>query len=275
MVFVDQRGFGRIAPGLGVEMQREDEVGFDRVVDEHRAAADLGGAIEKPFAFLGDGELRGLVAFLAERFDRQLAKPVRAAAGDRLGAGTGQPNLRAEGLQSGLEKFRHTQGHVALDDRLGVADLEPALLHFRPIAADVAGVDRDFQTRKRLAGVLRNRRARAPIARGSSRGGFGEAKQIRRLARRGLDFRHGGRDGDHANRRVFGRVNIREQFNEPLARDGLLELIQLRPIRPVAERRGFREGRMKQPRQTEKDQRRNSHAVFLNAFAPGCYKKDR
>jgi hypothetical protein len=32
---------------------------------------------------------------------------------------------------------------------------------------------------------------------------------------------------------------------------------------------------MNQPRQTEKNQRKNSHSVFLNAFTAGCYKKDR
>ena len=166
MVFVDQRGFGGVAPGLGIEMQREDEVGLDRVIDEHRAAADLGGAVEKPLAFLGDGEGSRLVTFLAEGFDGQLPKGFRAAAGDRLGAGTGQPNLRAESLQARLEKFRHSERHVPLSDRLGVPDLEPALLHFRPLAADVAGVDRDFHPSERLGRILRNCRARAPIARG-------------------------------------------------------------------------------------------------------------
>ena len=46
---VDENGLVRVAPGFGVEVEAEDEVGLERLVDEVGAGADFGGAVEEAF----------------------------------------------------------------------------------------------------------------------------------------------------------------------------------------------------------------------------------
>ena len=43
----DKGGVVGIAPGIGVEMEAEHEIGLEGIVDEFGAGADLGGAVEQ------------------------------------------------------------------------------------------------------------------------------------------------------------------------------------------------------------------------------------
>ena len=50
--------------------------------------------------------------------------------------------------------------------RLGIADLEPAFFHFRPLAAEVAGIERDSQSGQRFVRLRgRQRFGRPPKSR--------------------------------------------------------------------------------------------------------------
>ena len=51
----DERGIVGVAPGLGVEMEAENEVGLDGLVDELGAGTDLGGAIKKAIGVAAGG----------------------------------------------------------------------------------------------------------------------------------------------------------------------------------------------------------------------------
>jgi len=73
------------------------------------------------------------------------AQDVRADRGDGFGFVADQRDGRAERFEAGFEECGDVKRHVALADRLAITDDKPALLHFRPVAADVAGVDGDVE----------------------------------------------------------------------------------------------------------------------------------
>lgn len=143
VVGFDEGGFGGVAPGFGVEVEGDDEVGFDPVVDDVGAGADLGGAVEEAFTFELDGAWGGGFVFVAEGGFGVVEEFVGAEACGGGGAGAGEVDVGAEGFEAGDEEFGDEEGHVAFGDGFGVADLEPAFFHAGPFAADVAGVEGD------------------------------------------------------------------------------------------------------------------------------------
>ena len=54
-----------------------------------------------------------------------------------------------ESFEAWLEEFCHFQSHIALADGSAGADAEPSFFHFRPLAADVAWINRDVKSGQR------------------------------------------------------------------------------------------------------------------------------
>jgi len=151
MIFIAQGGVSRIAPGLGIEMQAEDEIRTDIIVDELRPTADLGDSVEKEFRFLLECARRLRLFLIGERGLCGSLQAIWSEAGIRSIIRAGEGDLGPEIAQSCGEELADEEGHVALGDGFRSADLKPPFFHFGPFPAEMAGVDCDVQSGQWLA----------------------------------------------------------------------------------------------------------------------------
>ena len=123
-----------------------------------------------------------------------------------------------------FEQAGHVKDHVAFDDRLVVADLHPTFFHAGPLSAEVAGIESDAESTQATGGV--------PIA----RDGFDarligrEVETEGRLAGCGHDGDVVVGDGEIFLPRIARRVDLSEQADKFVFRDGLLEAVEGGPI---------------------------------------------
>ena len=149
VIFIHKRWVRRITPPFGIEMQAQNEIGLDLSIHDFGTLANFAGSVKKPLALAFDGLTRGFFAFFPKRCGSGLTKLGWTHPRDRFGMGACEVNLRSHGLKPGNEKLGDLQRHVPLNNGFGFSDLEPALLDFRPLAADMPGINRDLHPAQR------------------------------------------------------------------------------------------------------------------------------
>src|SRR5436309_919331 len=126
-------------------------------IDELRPLADLAASVEKNFALPANGllfervvrSLEVLAWILRPTCPQNCAggcpEIVRTEGRHRFGLVAHEGNPRAECAKLRRQNSRYAQCHLAFLHRQCVAaDLEPAFFHLGPLAADMAGVERDL-----------------------------------------------------------------------------------------------------------------------------------
>ena len=264
VVFGDEGGLGWVAPVLGVEMEAEDDIGADRVVNQHGAAADFARAVKKALAFLGNRTGRDALALVTKRGDGLFAELGGANFREWIRARAGQPHFGAEGFQALHEKLGDAERHVAFDNGFVLSDLEPAFLDFGPLAADVTGVDGDAQACEGLSS-LRSHLAAWPPEAGSRIGRrSGEFQNVGRLPRARADARGRRSNGNDIRCRPVRGIDIVQEAGELLAGDCVLKFVELRPIRGVCKRAEFgSHAGVQAGEKKQKDGERFAHGGFF------------
>ena len=240
VVFGDEGGLGGVAPVLGIQMEAEDDIWAGRIVHKGGAAANLAGAVEKAFAFLGDREGCDAFTFVPQGGGGLFSELGGAEMSEWIRTRAGEPHFGAEDLQALHEEFGDAERHVAFDDGLAFANLEPAFLDFRPLASDMAGVDGDAQSGQWLAGLWGNLTAWPPETRSRIWRGSGEFQNVGRLSLARANARSRGRDRNKIRCRTIRSIDIIQETGEFLASDCLLKFVELGPIRGLCERAEFR-----------------------------------
>ena len=136
----DESGVCGIAPCGSVEMEAENEVWLDGVVNEIGAGTDFSGAVEELFGKTAEGIGIGLGGGIGEGFEI-----LRADGGDWFWGGADEGDFGAHFAEEGCEDLGDFECHIAFGDGGIGANLEPAFFDFRPISADVAGIDGDVE----------------------------------------------------------------------------------------------------------------------------------
>ncbi len=225
--FGDEGGVGGVAPCFGVEVEAEDEVGFDGLVDELGAGADFGGAVEEAFGeFFEGGGVFGVFCEVVEVFG--------AEGCDGFCFGADEGDFGAHFFEDGFEFFGNDEGHVAFGDRFVGADLEPAFFDFSPWAADVAGVDGDVEFGEWFVFWRDGEGLCVLPGAGYGEGFFGGGEVEDEGGDGGVcggdDFGVGGVDGDVGAPGVVCCEDFGDEFLEVGGGDGVLVGFELGPI---------------------------------------------
>ncbi len=107
---------GVAAPAVGVEVEAEDEVGFEDGVDAAAAFSDFGGAVEEPFAFAAEGSVGDGGAVLLEAETSGFEEVWRAERSERVVGGADEVDVSAHGFEDGAEGGGGGEGEVAFLD---------------------------------------------------------------------------------------------------------------------------------------------------------------
>ena len=178
----EARVCGVAAPAVRVEVEAEDEVGFEDGVDAAAAFSDFCGAVEETFAFAAEGAVGGGGAVLLEAEASGFEEFWWAERSEWVVGGADEVDVSAHGFEDGSEGVGGGEGEVAFLDWGGVAHAVPAFFHAGPWAADVAWVDGDAEVSEWFSGV-------------------GEWREFRGFApEAGVGFRDGGGGGGEAER---------------------------------------------------------------------------
>ena len=129
------------------------------------------------------------------------------------------------------------QGHVPFGNRFFGADLEPAFLDLRPIAADVAGIDGDVEVGEGFSGRRGGEGGGAlPVARcGQGVFGGGEVQDEGGFGGIRDDPGGGFGNGDVGAPGFVGGEDFGEEFFEIAAGDGVLVCVQGGPVGRLGE----------------------------------------
>ena len=231
---------GVAAPAVGIEVEAEDEVGFEDGVDAAAAFSDFCGTVEETFAFAADGTVGDGGAVLLEAEASGFEEVWWSEGSERVVGGADEVDVSAHGFEDGAEGSGGGEGEIAFLDWGGVAHAVPAFFHAGPWAADVAWVDGDAEVCEGLGGIGERGEFRgfAPEAgfgfrEGGTRGS-GEAERVGRgggVAGGAADEGGGVGDLDVGEPRAGGGGEGRvEELGEGVAGEGLLEGVEGGPI---------------------------------------------
>ena len=231
---------GVAAPAVGIEVEAEDEVGFEDGVDAAAAFSDFCGTVEETFAFAADGTVGDGGAVLLEAEASGFEEVWWSEGSERVVGGADEVDASAHGFEDGAEGSGGGEREVAFLDWGGVAHAVPAFFHAGPWAADVAWVDGDAEVCEGLGGIGEGREFRgfAPEAGvGFREGGTRGSGEAERVGWRGgvaggaADEGGGVGDLDVGEPRAGGGGEGRvEELGEGVAGEGLLEGVEGGPI---------------------------------------------
>src|SRR5436190_23128947 len=251
VIAIDEGGIVLIAPGLGVEMQAENKIGPEQRIHAPSPLPYFAAAVEENLAVPAHGlvfeRIVRAIEILARVFGsarpENLARDRReigwAEWRDRFRFIADKRNAGPECSKFRRQQFRHAQGHFAFLHGRGVAQLEPALLHPGPVPANVAGIERDLQTRERFSRFLTRQSLSGPPGARSRSGGlvvFGKMEGEPGL--RVLVHQDAGEIAIDANQFLtdsMGGVDAAEEPLEGGAGDGSLVLFQELPLRRIGQ----------------------------------------
>src|ERR1051325_682867 len=152
MIRIDQYWIFGVTPPFGVEMQAENQIRMQFRVNERRPATNLAVAIKQNLALPVDGFLffrvfrvedivtRPRYSILDQNFSGQRCEITRTHRRDWLRTLPDKGNAGAQLAQSRSEYTGHAQSQITFPYRQAVTNLEPALFHLRPFAAEVPGI---------------------------------------------------------------------------------------------------------------------------------------
>ena len=156
MVLVAEGRVAFVAPGFGVEMEAENKVRPQHEVYPTRPLPDFAAAIKKNFTLPANGlvfqriiravELlaRVFISSSLQDFAGRFPEIFGAIRRDRFGLFPHERNASAERAKFYSEHLGDAQRHLAFLDRRGLARFKPAFFHLRPLATDVARIERDL-----------------------------------------------------------------------------------------------------------------------------------
>src|SRR5436190_16998674 len=251
VIAIDEGGIVLIAPGLGIEMQAENKIGPEQGIHAPGPLPYLAASVEKDLTLPAHGlvfeRIVRAIEILArvfgsarpENLARDRCEIGRAEWRDRFRFVADKRNAGTERSKFRRQQFRHAQGHLAFLHGRGVAQLEPALLHPGPVTANVAGIERDFQTRERFFLFLTRQSLSGPPGARSRSGGlvvFGKMEGEPGL--RVLVHQDAGEIANDANQILIDSMDGVDAAEEPLeggAGDGSLVLFQELPLRRIGQ----------------------------------------
>ena len=162
MIGVGQLWVVRVAPAFSIQMQTKHQIGMQFDVHQRSPTSNFAVAIKQNFALPANGLLFGWIvcikrilararhAVFDQNFPCELPKVIGAFCRSRFFGIPDERNFRAAFTQSPGQQSRHVQSQIAFLNWLAGPNLKPALFHLCPFPAQVAGIERDLQTRKRF-----------------------------------------------------------------------------------------------------------------------------
>lgn len=188
-------GGGRgISPAVGIEVEADDEVGFEFSVHAMPAGADFGGPVEETFGFADDFCFRGGAAFGGEALACCGDEFRRPQGSEWAGGVADEEDGRAKVFKSRFEKLGGGEGEVAFPDGRRVPVLERPLFHGGPWSAEVSGIDGDADAVERAGGGDWREVFGAPPEPGGCGGRSGTRRKGEHVCVSGTGFPRGGTD---------------------------------------------------------------------------------